>query len=484
MTYSSRQHTTIRTVCIVFVFLMGLFTVSDAEDCPRCYYNQTPPNTSGNGTSADGRPKVKVKIDSSWNVDNSGNPQSGTNANIWNAVNGCQGCSSVGSLAEWNNATGANNSKAPFFLEVDQGTQTPNITIVRGSPPGGACASTTLSPPGGPYTITIPPGTQNMDLWAIVETISHEIGHLIGLDDVTDLEACGFASVMSPAENGCNASAGSTVTATDVNQSRKAMDPNTKVTCEAFVNFDDVKVKPAASPSPTPTPTSCPGHCPSWVQALNQTCFSSADLCAYPLNDGCPAEQFNVNGCCCASETPIVIDVLGNGFDLTNAQNGVNFDLDTDSTAERLAWTVPASDDAWLVLDRNGNGLIDDGSELFGNRTPQPTPTDGHARNGFLALAEYDKPNLGGNADGWITGVDSVYSSLRLWQDKNHNGVSESGELYALAQIGVARLELDYKVSKRFDKQGNFFRLRGKVEDARDAQMGRWAWDVILSRAN
>ena len=168
---------------------------------------------------------------------------------------------------------------------------------------------------------------------------------------------------------------------------------------------------------------------------------------------------------CILSNCPLIVDTNRDGYRLTGAEDGVRFDLDADGSPELVAWTSADSDEAFLALDRNGNGRIDDGSELLGNHTPaygdgsEPT-----AANGFEALAFAQGPSYGAShLDRAVDARDAIFSHLLLWRDVNHNGVSEPKELEPAAASGLLGIATDYKTAGRKDRHGNQFRQRAKA---------------------
>ena len=121
--------------------------------------------------------------------------------------------------------------------------------------------------------------------------------------------------------------------------------------------------------------------------------------------------------------TPIVIDLGNNGINLGQAGVGVYFDVNADGVRDHVQWVRRGGDEGFLALDRSGNGLIDDGAELFGVGTPLVLEGR-NAPNGFVGLAQYDSRQLGGNDDGLITEADAIWPQLRIWVDANADGVS------------------------------------------------------------
>ena len=131
---------------------------------------------------------------------------------------------------------------------------------------------------------------------------------------------------------------------------------------------------------------------------------------------------------------PLVLDLDGDGLELTGASGAILFDHNADNIKTGSGWA--ARDDGFLVRDLNGNGTIDTGRELFGVDTIKSNNT--LATQGFDALRDLDS-----NADGQITSADAAYGQLKVWQDANQDGISQSTELKTLAQQGITRIGLN-----------------------------------------
>jgi hypothetical protein len=196
-------------------------------------------------------------------------------------------------------------------------------------------------------------------------------------------------------------------------------------------------------------------------------------ICNYAGAGGPLTVSCDVDRC-----TPIVLDLGPGGFRFTSFAEAVLFDMNGDGAADRVSWTDPESRTAFLFLDRNSNGEVDDGRELFGAATPQPASPE---PNGFAALRVFDGPALGGDGDGRISAADAVFPLLRLWTDADHDGRSQTSEIAGLAAEGIEAIELEPVVSNRRDRYGNELRWTSHVHFARGRRLA--AADVIfLSR--
>lgn len=159
---------------------------------------------------------------------------------------------------------------------------------------------------------------------------------------------------------------------------------------------------------------------------------------------------------------PLVLDLAGDGLNLTQAGQGAIFDIDADGKLDETAWV--RGDDAMLVLDRNGNGQIDNGSELFGDQNG--------AANGFIELAKHDN-----NKDGRIDRLDPIFKALKLYQDINGDGRIEKNELKGLEAMGIKALNLNFMQAHQ-DLNGNSLILNGSFV-RNDGSNGQLA-DVLL----
>jgi hypothetical protein len=206
---------------------------------------------------------------------------------------------------------------------------------------------------------------------------------------------------------------------------------------------------------------SCPGD-----NLPNNGFFSAA--CDPSAAVYCPADT---------NYSPIIIDTQNEGFHLTDVSDGVEFAIIPGRVRVRTSWTDARYHNGWLVLDRNDNGKVDDMSELFGNLTEQPKD---ESPNGYKALAVFDEAANGGNGNGLIDPSDSVFSRLAVWIDSNHDGESQTNELFSLSQLGIAAFKLAYKDTPKVDENGNAFKYRSSVHYASGQNNDRITYDVYL----
>lgn len=306
----------------------------------------------------------------------------------------------------------------------------------RSNTQNGGCGEGVLNISNGQVT------SANIEIWTnqangiscapLTDVIAHELGHLLGLEEAQDPFGACFGHIMG----------------------------GTVETQARTVYADDCSVADTQWETSTEGESSDP-----WCDAY---CWTSC------TGSYCPPRSDGSEGC------PLLLDIENDGFRLTGLDDPVWFDIDADGQVDLMSWTDRG--EAMLVLDRNGNGSIDDGSELFGDATRLANGT--RAANGYLALAELDSWFFGGNGDGEIGPADAAFGSLRLWTDADHSGTSRPEELQTLDLAGIRSIGLQYRTSHRTDRYGNKFRFLGRAwqEGHQEGAMRPiLTWDVFFT---
>lgn len=239
------------------------------------------------------------------------------------------------------------------------------------------------------------------------ETIAHEIGHILGLND-TNNPSC-YGHIMGPHVIGGNPPL--------------AVQPDECAAADSYWTTP-IEIARANNPPPNDPPPR-------------------------------PRDEGAADGCgddC----SPIIINFENGDYRLTGANAPVRFAMNPKREPSLMGWTAADADEAFLWLDRNHNGRVTSGAELFGTFTP--LRNGDLAKNGFEALSEFDT-----NHDGVIDHREPIWSQLLLWRDLNHNGTSEPSEISTLESSDVTAIDLRYHWTGRHDRWGNTFRYESKI---------------------
>ncbi|HEZ2152626.1 TPA: iron-regulated protein FrpC, partial [Neisseria meningitidis] len=172
---------------------------------------------------------------------------------------------------------------------------------------------------------------------------------------------------------------------------------------------------------------------------------------------------------------PLALDLDGDGIETVATKGFAGSLFDHTNNGIRTATGWVSADDGLLVRDLNGNGIIDNGAELFGDNTKL---ADGSfAKHGYAALAELDS-----NGDNIINAADAAFQSLRVWQDLNQDGISQTNELRTLEELGIQSLDLAYKDVNKNLGNGNTLAQQGSYTktNGTTAKMG----DLLLAADN
>lgn len=175
--------------------------------------------------------------------------------------------------------------------------------------------------------------------------------------------------------------------------------------------------------------------------------------------------------------SPLILDLDGDGVETIGTNSGVYFDHANDGFKENTGWV--GKDDGLLVRDINGNGQIDNGTELFGNNSVLSNGKK--AKNGFEALKDLDS-----NQDYVFDQNDAAWNEVKVWKDSNSNGIVDEGELLTMEQAGVDHIRLTDKTKNQTDEfdnihrqSGYFMSSDGKLETMTDVWFATESTDTI-----